>query len=127
MAPDLGGVQDMQDIEPEGKEAKATPASIKKLRRATTDLIEQHHKEWQEANAEDDEDLAGTSKPKTLKTKCIVCEEPTEYNPEYQTAEKTTCSPDCFLKDYAKNQDKLSSFLDAIAKDDELRHIWDFP
>lgn len=111
LAPDLGGVQEMQDIEPEGKKAKATPASIKKLRRATTDFI--HKQEMQEL--EDDEGLKGEA-PKTLKTDCIVCNKTTEYNPEYQTPDKTTCSPECFLVDYAKNQSKLVDLLSACAK-----------
>lgn len=123
LQPDLGGAQDMQDIEPEGKEAKATPASVKKLRKATLDKIESHHKEWQDLNADEEPALRG-EKPKTLTTNCIVCNKTTQYNPEYQTPEKTTCSDVCFLKDYDKNQEKLVQLLDDCAKADLAPDKW---
>jgi len=125
MGQDLGGPQEMQDIEPEGKEAKATPASIKKLRKSTIQHVKNNVCYMADpSDSEEDEVLAGTSKPKTLLTKCIVCDKSTEYNPEYQTPEKTTCSPECFLVDYAKNQSKLVHCLDECAKADLAPNWW---
>lgn len=148
---DAGGQEPMEDLEPEGKSEKPTPAKIKKFRDETVDkiidkyyrewddtnvdekvkIIGKHHKEWKDANLDEkdlepmlDEELEGKlrgDKPKTLATACCVCGTKTEYNPEYQAELSVTCSDKCFLKDYAGNADKLEQCLLELRK---IPYLW---
>lgn len=48
----------------------------------------------------------GAPTPKTIAASCVVCSKKVEINPEYQSAECTTCSEECFLKDYNDDSKK---------------------